>query len=54
MPSYYKYKKIGEGTYAVVYLAKEIESAEQKLVKAEPEKYKRLVAIKKIKKNGIW
>lgn len=51
MPSYFKCKKLGEGTYAVIYLAKEVKDMETKLIKTDPEKYTNLVAIKKIKKT---
>jgi len=51
MSSYYKCKKLGEGTYAVIYLAKEVAAEESKLIKSEPSKYLNLVAIKKIKKT---
>ncbi|KAL6122618.1 hypothetical protein NUSPORA_00290 [Nucleospora cyclopteri] len=52
--SYYKVKRLGEGTYATIYLAKEaVEETEgKKLVKIDPgENFNRMVAIKKIKKT---
>ncbi len=51
MVGYYKIKKIGEGTYAVIYKAKVIEESENKIVKNDPEGERRFVAIKKIKKT---
>lgn len=51
MPSYFKYKKLGEGTYAVVFLAKQTGWAGAKLIKSSPESYERLVAVKRIKKT---
>lgn len=51
MPSYYKCRKLGEGTYAVIYLAKETIYSDQKLVKTDPTKFISHVAIKKIKKT---
>lgn len=51
MASYFKCKKLGEGTYAVIYLAKETTESDQKLIKTDPENFKNYVAIKKIKKT---
>lgn len=51
MASYFKCKKLGEGTYAIIYLAKEVKTAESKLIKIEPKEFDCLVAIKKIKKT---
>jgi cyclin-dependent kinase 7 len=53
MPCYFKCRKLGEGTYATIFLAKEIESenSSQKLVKSEPSAFSNFVAIKKIKKT---
>ena len=50
MAEYFKIKKLGEGTYATIYLAKEITSESTKFTTVDPgETYRRLVAIKKIK-----
>lgn len=52
MTSYFKCKKLGEGTYAVIYLAKIASSETSKIVKMEPVDFQSYVAIKKIKKTG--
>lgn len=51
MSSYYKCKKLGEGTYAVIFLAKETNRRETRLIKEDPVQFSSLVAIKKIKKT---
>ncbi|XP_077301439.1 uncharacterized protein LOC143922034 [Arctopsyche grandis] len=51
MPSYYKCKKLGEGTYAVIFLAKETVGSKIKLIKEEPKDFIKYVAIKRIKKT---
>lgn len=51
MSSYYKCKKLGEGTYAIIYLAKVVEDSAAKLIKADPPQFTRYSAIKKIKKT---
>lgn len=51
MASYYKCKKLGEGTYAVIFLAKETSTAASKLIKEDTENFTSYVAIKKIKKT---
>jgi cyclin-dependent kinase 7 len=51
MANYFKCKKLGEGTYAVIYLAKETQSGESRMVRSEPPEFSSLVAIKKIKKT---
>lgn len=51
MPSYFKCKKLGEGTYAIIYLAKEIKDGDSKLIKTDPGIFENYVAIKKIKKT---
>lgn len=51
MSSYYKCKKLGEGTYAVIYLAKQVPTSDSKLIKSDPPEFQRMVAIKKIKKT---
>lgn len=51
MVNYYKCKKLGEGTYAIIYLAKETKEGDSKLVKVEPKEFQDVVAIKKIKKT---
>ncbi|KAI5169883.1 cyclin-dependent kinase 7 [Pancytospora epiphaga] len=51
MSSYFKYKILGEGTYAVVFLAKQVGSESSKIIKSDPAKYDRLVAVKRIKKT---
>lgn len=51
MPSYYKCKKLGEGTYAVIFLAKEVPTSNSKLIKEDPTDFLSYVAIKKIKKT---
>lgn len=51
MASYFKCKKLGEGTYAVIYLAKEVQSGEFRIIKSEPSEFSKLVAIKKIKRT---
>lgn len=52
---YLKKKKIGEGTYATIYLSEQYYSKkkdEEKIIKEPKGSYKGLVAIKKIKKNS--
>lgn len=51
MASYFKSKKLGEGTYAVIYLAKKVKNADLKLIKSDPANFDGYVAIKKIKKT---
>lgn len=51
MASYFKCKKLGEGTYAVIYLAKVVGQGDSKFVKMEPANFEGYVAIKKIKKT---
>ncbi|ELA41103.1 CMGC/CDK/CDK7 protein kinase [Vittaforma corneae ATCC 50505] len=51
MSSYFKCKKLGEGTYAVIYLAKMVEQGDSKLAKTDPTNFVSYVAIKKIKKT---
>jgi cyclin-dependent kinase 7 len=51
MPNYYKFKKLGEGTYAIIYLAKETDQGETKHIKTEPDEFTGFVVIKKIKKT---
>lgn len=51
MQGYYKCKKLGEGTYATVFLAKEVTNSTAKLVKEDPQSFTNFVAIKKIKKT---
>ncbi|KAI4291211.1 cyclin-dependent kinase 7 [Pancytospora philotis] len=51
MPSYFKFKLLGEGTYAVVYLAKEAPFEGSKIIKRDPGKGRPYVAVKKIKKS---
>jgi len=57
MPSYYRDKKLGEGTYAVIHTAKEVLADEEipggkgHFIYTAPETFHRLVAIKRIKKT---
>lgn len=51
MLGYYKTKKIGEGTYAIIYKAKMVKNADKKIVKNDPQEKCEIVAIKKIKKT---
>lgn len=52
MASYFKCKKLGEGTYAVIYLAKRVPEREVRLIKTDPGACDDYVAIKKIKKSA--
>lgn len=55
MDAYVKKKKVGEGTYAVIYLSEQylVNRSDGPVIIKEPEgTYKRLVAIKKIKKTS--
>lgn len=51
MANYFKCKKLGEGTYAVIYLAKETQSGDTRITKSEPLESSSLVAIKRVKKT---
>lgn len=51
MVGYYKCKKLGEGTYATIYLAKITPDDDSKITKTEPTIFQGYVAIKKIKKT---
>lgn len=51
MSSYFKTKKLGEGTYATIFMAKETQYSGSKLIKTDPIDFKGYVAIKKIKKT---
>lgn len=51
MKGYFKCKKLGEGTYAIIYMAKVLEEAHAKIIKVDPSTSSGFVAIKKIKKT---
>lgn len=51
MFSYYKVKKLGEGTYANIYMGYQTKYIGDKFIKEQPDSIDRIVAIKKIKKQ---
>lgn len=49
---YYRSRKLGEGTYAVIYQAKRVEDAPDRILESEPAAHSGLVAIKRIKRTA--